>query len=36
MRKLALILSSFWGLIPILFYPVLIVIRIVNEEKVLS
>lgn len=33
---IALILSSFWGLIPFLFYPVLIVIRILNEEKVLS
>ena len=31
-----LILGSFWGLIPFSFYIVAIVIRIVNEEKVLS
>ena len=31
-----LILGSFWGLIPFSFYPVLIVIRILNEEKVLA
>ena len=33
---LPLILGSFWGLIPFVLYPVLIVIRILNEEKVLS
>lgn len=33
---LPLILGSFWGLIPFAFYPVVIVIRILNEEKVLS
>ena len=31
-----LILGSFWGLIPMLLYPVILVIRILNEEKVLS
>ena len=31
-----LILGSFWGLIPFAFYPVLIVIRLLNEEKVLT
>ena len=31
-----LILQSFWGLIPFALYPVIIVIRIVNEEKVLT
>lgn len=31
-----LILQSLWGLVPIALYPVLIVIRIINEEKVLS
>ena len=31
-----LILGSFWGLIPFAFYPVLIVIRILNEEQVLA
>ena len=31
-----LILGSFWGLIPFSFYIVAIVIRIANEEKVLS
>lgn len=31
-----LILGSFWGLIPFSFYIVAIVIRILNEEKVLS
>ena len=30
-----LILQSFWGLIPFAIYPVAIVIRIINEEKVL-
>lgn len=30
-----IILQSFWGLIPVAIYPVLIVIRIINEEKVL-
>lgn len=31
-----LILQSFWGLIPFAIYPVAIVIRIINEEKVLT
>ena len=31
-----LILQSFWGLIPMALYPVVIVIRILNEEKVLE
>ena len=31
-----LILQSFWGLIPFAIYPVVIVIRIINEEKVLT
>ncbi len=31
-----LILGSFWGLIPFALYPVIIVIRILNEEKVLA
>lgn len=30
-----LVLGSFWGLIPFAIYPVVIIIRIVNEEKVL-
>ena len=30
-----LILGSFWGLIVFAFYPIIIVIRILNEEKVL-
>ncbi len=33
---LPLILGSFWGLIPFALYPILIVIRIQNEEKVLT
>lgn len=33
---LPLILGSFWGLIPFALYPALIIIRIVNEEKVLT
>lgn len=33
---LPLILTSFLGLIPFAFYPVIIVIRILNEEKVLG
>ena len=33
---LPLILGSFWGLIPFLLYIVVTVIRILNEEKVLS
>lgn len=33
---LPIILGSFWGLIPFALYPVIIVIRIVNEEKVLT
>ena len=31
-----LILGSFWGLIPMFLYPVILVIRILNEEKVLT
>ena len=31
-----LILQSFWGLIPMAIYPVVIVVRILNEEKVLE
>ena len=31
-----LILQSFWGLIPMTLYPMVIVIRILNEEKVLT
>lgn len=31
-----LILGSFWGLIPFALYPVIIVVRIINEEKVLT
>ena len=31
-----LILGSLWGLIPFAFYPVIIAIRICNEEKVLT
>ena len=33
---LPLILGSFWGLIPFGIYPVVIVIRIINEEKLLT
>ena len=33
---LPLILGSFWGLIPFAIYPVVTVIRILNEEKVLT
>lgn len=33
---LPLILGSFWGLIPFAIYPITIVIRILNEEKVLT
>ena len=33
---LPLILGSLWGLIPFAFYPVIIVVRIINEEKVLT
>ena len=33
---LPLILGSLWGLIPFALYPVAIVVRIVNEEKVLT
>ncbi len=33
---LSLILGSFWGLIPFALYPVVTVIRILNEEKVLT
>ena len=31
-----LVLQSFWGLIPMAIYPVVMVIRILNEEKVLE
>lgn len=31
-----LILSSFWGLIPFSLYPLIITVRILNEEKVLT
>ena len=31
-----LILGSFWGLIPFAIYPIAIIVRILNEEKVLS
>ena len=31
-----LILGSFWGAVPFLLYPVLIIIRILNEEKILE
>ena len=34
--SIPLILGSFWGLIPFAIYPVLTIIRIVNEEKVLT
>ena len=33
---MALILGSLWGLIPFALYPVIIIIRILNEEKVLE
>ena len=33
---LPLILGSLWGLIPFALYPVVIVIRILNEEKILT
>ena len=33
---LPLILGSFWGLIPFALYPVLLVVRVSNEERVLS
>ena len=33
---LSLILGSLWGLIPFAFYPAVIVLRILNEEKILS
>lgn len=33
---LPLILQSLWGLIPMALYPVLIIIRIINEENVLT
>ena len=33
---LPLILGSLWGLIPFAIYPVIIIIRIANEEKVLT
>ena len=31
-----LILGSYWGLVPMLLYPVILVIRILNEEQVLT
>ena len=31
-----IILGSFWGIIPFLLYPAIIVIRIINEEKLLT
>ncbi len=31
-----IILGSLWGAIPFIFYPIIIVIRILNEEKVLE
>ena len=31
-----LILGSFWGLIPMALYPAVIIIRILNEEQVLT
>ena len=31
-----LILGSFWGLIPFALYPIIIVVRIFNEEKILT
>lgn len=33
---LPLILGSFWGLIPFAIYPFVTVVRILNEEKVLT
>lgn len=33
---LPLVLGSFWGLIPFVLYPIATVIRILNEEKVLT
>lgn len=33
---LPIILGSFWGLIPFVIYPVVTVIRILNEEKILT
>lgn len=33
---LPLILQSFWGLVPMALYPILIIVRIINEEKVLG
>lgn len=33
---LPLILGSFWGLIPFALYPVAVVVRILNEEKILA
>lgn len=33
---LPLILGSFWGLVVFALYPVIIIIRIINEEKVLT
>ena len=33
---LPLILGSFWGLVPFALYPAIIVVRILNEERVLT
>ena len=33
---LPLILGSLWGLIPFCLYPVIIAVRILNEEKILA
>lgn len=33
---LPLVLGSLWGLIPFVVYPILMVVRIINEEKVLT
>ena len=33
---LPIVLGSLWGLIPFGFYPILMVVRIINEEKVLT
>ena len=34
--SIPVVLGSFWGLIPFAIYPVAIIIRIINEEKVSS
>ncbi len=33
---LPLILGSFWGLVPMALYPAIIIVRLLNEEKVLT